>query len=176
MGKASISKMGSAPSPICTDLPSRRSTRPGRLGSSSPFNMLLTNNGNTSSASPLKTTSTKGNCRWISSPISPSQLAPPKTIVFFGQFCFTLLARASAATFCWNVELNPMIVYCSQGTACMQSSRYASTESRAFSKSSTLSIEKADPIEESRRSLKSSCALPVFSSNNAWANTRSPIM
>lgn len=45
--------------------------------------------------------------RWVAAPCSASQLAPPMTVLMCGARRLTYLTAASAAVFCWKVEVKP---------------------------------------------------------------------
>ena len=72
-------------------------SRPGKPASGSPASRRRTSAGSTASPSPTATASTNGKQRRSSAPISPRQLAPPKTTVVSGRASLRRAARASEA-------------------------------------------------------------------------------
>jgi hypothetical protein len=106
--------------PVTTTSPPRRWTMPPTSSRSRPAARASTTAGKETSASPLQATSTKGNCLASSSPISPSQLAPPNTVTMPGWAALIRRARARDAMFCSKVDVKPTMSTSDQSIAAMQ--------------------------------------------------------
>ena len=87
--------------------PLSRDTTPGIGPGSSPAASADSRRGKASSASPTTATSIQSTDRTNSSPMSPSKLAPPKTVTSLGCRAFNRRASANEAVFCWKLEVNP---------------------------------------------------------------------
>src|ERR1051325_8252516 len=111
----------------------RRSSRvetPWRGGMVSDARMDWTIAGKTKSASPETTASTNSNCRRVSTPITPSQLEPPKMTNQSGRRALIRCASARAATCCANMLVKPTTLGPSAKTSSRHSARKSSTLQR----------------------------------------------
>ena len=100
-----------------------------------PRAILRTSSGSTVSPSPVATASTKGKRRSSSDPVSPRQLAPPKTTKVSGSTALTRSASASEAAVWWNMLVKPTTDGSRAATSARQRSRNSPARRRTSASS-----------------------------------------